>query len=57
LRDVCKNLEAKKDFHLVGFGVMTEAPKHYYKNYVFIDELSDLPVAIMRQLGKALLGR
>lgn len=55
LKQVCKELEAIEDFFLCGFGIQTDAPKRFYRNYVLIDNLADLPKALMEKLYRALV--
>lgn len=55
LKQVCKELEKVPDFHLCAFGIQTEAPKKFYRNYVLIDDLKDLPKVLMEKLSKAIL--
>jgi len=55
LKQVCTELEKMPDFFLCGFGIQTEAPKRFYRNYVLIDDLKDLPRVLMENLSKAIL--
>lgn len=55
LRDVASYLESLRDFYLVGIGIMTDAPKHFYRRNVVLHDLSDLSKSVLDQLGQVLV--
>lgn len=55
LRKVCKELEKIPDFYLCAFGINTDAPSHFYRNNVTVNDLKDLPKTLMTKLYKALV--
>jgi cobaltochelatase CobT len=47
----------KHGMEVVAFGIQTEAPKKYYKDYVIIDNLNDLATKTMKKLSKIITRR
>lgn len=42
---------------VVGIGMLTEAPKHFYKNHVVINRIEDFPIEVFKLLSRMLLTR
>lgn len=54
LRDVVSYLEDEK-VELIGVGILSEAPKKYYKKHVIVETVADLAKASLDQLAKLLI--
>ncbi|WP_419663855.1 CobT: predicted cobalamin biosynthesis protein [Desulfosarcina variabilis str. Montpellier] len=54
LKKVVKDLERIPGLTLVGFGMLTDAPKHYYSNYMLVNNLKNFPETLMANLYKQL---
>jgi cobalamin biosynthesis protein CobT len=44
----------KSGIECIGIGIQTDAPKHFYKDYIVINNLSSLPKEAMAKLAKAI---
>lgn len=55
LHAVVRELERRNDFYVCGFGILTSAPKYFYKNHVLINDVSDLPKVLVENLYRALV--
>lgn len=55
LRDVASYLEGLRDFYVVGIGILTDAPKHFYKRNVVLNDISDLSKSVLDELGRVLV--
>jgi len=54
LRSVVRDLERDPSMALVAFGMRTDAPKHFYKNYLLVNDLQQFPEVLMANLYKTL---
>ena len=56
VRDVVQNL-SETGMHIVGIGICDDAVQQYYKNWVVINEVEQLPGEVMTQIAKVLMGQ
>lgn len=50
LKVVCKSIESKPDFTLIGIGITTNQPKRYYKNNKIIMNIKELDKELLKVL-------
>jgi len=55
VRDVVQDL-SDKGVHVIGIGICSDAVQQYYKNWVVINEVEELPGEVMTQIAKVLMG-
>lgn len=55
LRSVVRDLERDPSMVLVAFGMRTDAPKHFYSNYLLVNDLQQFPEVLMANLYKTLM--
>jgi len=55
VRDVVQDL-SDKGVHVIGIGICDDAVQQYYKNWVTINEVEELPGEVMTQIAKVLMG-
>lgn len=55
LREVTKRLQAIPNFHLLAFGILTDDPKEFYQNFIYVKDLSTLPMTLMSTFYKILV--
>lgn len=53
VRDSVKNIE-KQNVHVIGIGICSSAVKHYYTNHIVVNQLHQLPKAILREITLAI---
>lgn len=49
-------MQAEKGIECIGIGIQSDAVKQYYEKSVVVDGLSDLPVVVMGEMSRILLG-
>ena len=55
LKEVVKELEKEPSLYLLAFGMKTSAPKHFYRNYILVNNLGTLPETLMNNLYKQIM--
>jgi cobalamin biosynthesis protein CobT len=53
VRDSVKNIE-KQNVHVIGIGICSSAVKSYYTNHIVVNQLHQLPKAILREITLAI---
>lgn len=56
LRSTTKEIETLSDIDLMAIGVLTDAPKRYYKNYALVNKVEELGSSVVTELGRIILG-
>ena len=56
VRDVVAGL-SDTGMHVIGIGICSEAVQQYYKNWVVINDVDELPGEVMSQVAKVLMGK
>jgi cobaltochelatase CobT len=52
---IVKEIEQHTPIHLIGVGILTDAPSRFFANSIKVDRLELLPELMIRELGRALL--
>jgi cobalamin biosynthesis protein CobT len=55
LKQVCETIEKSKQIDLVGIGVLTDAVRRYYENWVVVEDIADLDEVLFEALKRNLL--
>lgn len=55
LREVTKRLQAIPNFHLLAFGILTDGPREFYQNFIYVKDLGELPMTLMGTFYKILV--
>ncbi|AXD22147.1 TPA: porphyrin biosynthesis protein [Salmonella enterica subsp. enterica serovar Concord] len=56
LRTVAKEIEHLSDIDLMAIGILTNAPKRYYKNYALVNSVEELGPSVVTELSRIILG-
>ncbi|HAU6494920.1 TPA: porphyrin biosynthesis protein, partial [Citrobacter freundii] len=56
LRTVTKEIETLSDIDLMAIGVLTDAPRRYYKNYALVNSVEELGSSVVTELSRIILG-
>ena len=56
LRTVTKEIETLSDIDLMAIGVLTDAPRRYYKNYALVNSVEELGPSVVTELSRTILG-
>ncbi len=56
LRTVTKEIETLSDIDLMAIGVLTDAPRRYYKNYALVNSVEELVPSVVTELSRIILG-
>ncbi|WP_038938989.1 cobaltochelatase CobT-related protein, partial [Yersinia pestis] len=56
LRTVTKEIETLSDIDLMAIGVLTDAPRRYYKNYALVNSVEELGPSVVTELSRIILG-
>ena len=54
LKKTCGDIEKKGQVELYGVGILTEAPKKFYKNYVTLDSLANVESTVFNLIKKTI---
>lgn len=54
LRQATRQIENDSDIHLLGVGIMTDAPSRFYKDSICLDTVSDLSETLIKQMQRLL---
>lgn len=54
LKNIAKQIEEDSDIHLMGIGIMTDAPRHYYRDNICLNEVSELSETLIKQMQRLL---
>lgn len=56
LRSVTNDIENTSDINLLAIGILTDAPRRYYKNYALVNKVEELGTSVVRELSRIILG-
>lgn len=56
LRTVTKEIETLSEIDLMAIGVLTDAPRRYYKNYALVNSVEELGPSVVTELSRIILG-
>lgn len=54
LKQVTKQIEEESDIHLMGIGIMTSAPRHYYRDNICLSSVGELSETLINQMQRLL---
>lgn len=55
LRSVTNDIENTSDINLLAIGILTDAPRRYYKNYALVNKVEELGTSVVRELSRIIL--
>jgi cobalamin biosynthesis protein CobT len=55
LKQAVKKIEKKTDIEVIAIGIQTDSVKHFYNNYVIVDDLKKLPTTVLSKLTRMIL--
>ncbi|HBY6254351.1 TPA: porphyrin biosynthesis protein [Klebsiella pneumoniae] len=56
LRSVTNDIENTSDINLLAIGILTDAPRRYYKNYALVNKVEELGTSVVIELSRIILG-
>ncbi|MGZ9825168.1 cobaltochelatase CobT-related protein (plasmid) [Klebsiella pneumoniae] len=56
LRSVTNDIENTIDINLLAIGILTDAPRRYYKNYALVNKVEELGTSVVSELSRIILG-
>lgn len=56
LRSVTNDIENTSDINLLAIGILTDAPRRYYKNYALVNKVEELGTSVVSELSRVILG-
>ncbi|WMW13582.1 cobaltochelatase CobT-related protein [Klebsiella pneumoniae] len=56
LRSVTNDIENTSDINLLAIGILTDAPRRYYKNYALVNKVEELCTSVVSELSRIILG-
>ncbi|HBY7629867.1 porphyrin biosynthesis protein [Klebsiella pneumoniae] len=56
LRSVTNDIENTSDINLLAIGILTDAPRRYYKNYALVNKVEELGTSVVSELSRIILG-
>ena len=56
LRSVTNDIENTSDINLLAIGILTDAPRRYYKNYALVNKVEELGTSVVSELSRIMLG-
>ncbi|EPV3344957.1 cobaltochelatase CobT-related protein [Klebsiella pneumoniae] len=56
LRSVTNDIENTSDINLLAIGILTDAPRRYYKNYALVNKVEELGSSVVSELSRIILG-
>ncbi|MDH0964459.1 MULTISPECIES: cobaltochelatase CobT-related protein [Klebsiella] len=54
LKMVTKQIEQDTDIHLLGIGILTDAPRHFYRDNICLNNVGDLAETLIKQMQRLL---
>lgn len=55
LRSVTNDIESRSDINLLAIGILTDAPRRYYKNYALVNKVEELGTSVVSELSRIIL--
>lgn len=55
LRSVTNDIENTSDINLLAIGILTDAPRQYYKNYALVNKVEELGTSVVSELSRIIL--
>ncbi|MEF2285750.1 cobaltochelatase CobT-related protein [Klebsiella variicola] len=55
LRSVTNDIENTSDINLLAIGILTDAPRRYYKNYALVNKVEELGTSVVGELSRIIL--
>ncbi|HBU9946863.1 TPA: porphyrin biosynthesis protein [Klebsiella pneumoniae] len=55
LRSVTNDIENTSDINLLAIGILTGAPRRYYKNYALVNKVEELGTSVVSELSRIIL--
>ncbi|HBQ6322858.1 TPA: porphyrin biosynthesis protein [Klebsiella pneumoniae] len=55
LRSVTSDIENTSDINLLAIGILTDAPRRYYKNYALVNKVEELGTSVVSELSRIIL--
>ena len=55
LRSVTNDIENTSDINLLAIGILTDAPRRYYKNYALVNKVEELGTSVVSELSSIIL--
>ena len=55
LRSVTNDIESTSDINLLAIGILTDAPRRYYKNYALVNKVEELGTSVVIELSRIIL--
>lgn len=55
LRSVTNDIESASDINLLAIGILTDAPRRYYKNYALVNKVEELGTSVVSELSRIIL--
>ncbi|HBZ2549627.1 TPA: porphyrin biosynthesis protein [Klebsiella pneumoniae] len=55
LRSVTNDIESTSDINLLAIGILTDAPRRYYKNYALVNKVEELGTSVVSKLSRIIL--
>ncbi len=56
LHSVTNDIENTSDINLLAIGILTDAPRRYYKNYALVNKVEELGTSVVSELSRIILG-
>ncbi|TYY39776.1 porphyrin biosynthesis protein [Klebsiella pneumoniae] len=56
LRSVTNDIENTSNINLLAIGILTDAPRRYYKNYALVNKVEELGTSVVSELSRIILG-
>lgn len=57
LRSVTNDIENTSDINLLAIGILTDAPRRYYKNYALVNKVEELGTSVVSELSRIILSK
>ena len=54
LRQATRQIEKESDIHLLGVGILTNAPSRFYSDSICLNKISDLSETLIKQMQRLL---
>lgn len=55
LRSVTNDIENTSDINLLAIGILTDAPRRYYKNYALVNKVEELGTSVVSELSRIII--
>ncbi len=55
LRSVTNDIENTSDINLLAIGILTDAPRRYYKNYALVNKVEEFGTSVVSELSRIIL--